>query len=90
MGRYLQWGAVVTDKALVLEGDVDALAGPQVDSGVWRALLHLEQVLLHRGGAPRQGPEVAPLLHAGDHTGGGRTMYTLRFSASSHPKLHSH
>ena len=77
---YLEQGAVVAGKALVLQGDVDALPGPQVDAGVRKALPHLQQVLLHRGGGPRQGLEVAPLLHAGDHTGGG----------GGHPTLHFH
>ena len=72
---YLKWRAVVAGKALVLEGDVDPLPGPQVDAEVRRPLLQLEQVLLHRGGAPLQGLEVAPLLHAGDHTGGGGIHY---------------
>ena len=86
---YLEQGAVVAGKALVLQGDVDTLPGPQVDAGVRKALPHLQQVLLHRGGGPRQGLEVAPLLHAGDHTGGGVDIHhsTSITTFKSHLKM---
>lgn len=60
---------MVAEEALVLQGDVDALLGPQVHPGTRGSVLQVEHVLLQRGGRLGQSFEVSPLLGAGDDTG---------------------
>lgn len=61
---YLNSGSVVTQEALVLQRDMDALLGPEVDSGTRGPHVQVEHVLLQRGGRLRERFEVSPLLSA--------------------------
>lgn len=60
---------MVAAEALVLQWDVDALLGPEVNSGTRAALLSVEHVLLQPSGSFGELLEVGPLLSAGDDTG---------------------
>lgn len=61
---------MVAAEALVLQRDVDALLGPEVNSGPRAALLQVEHVLLQPSRTFGERLEVGPLLGAGDDSGG--------------------
>lgn len=66
---YLKRRGVVTQEALVLQGDVDALFGPKVNPWTWGALLHVEHVLLQWSRSFGECFEVLPLICVGDDAG---------------------
>lgn len=45
---YLKAHGVVTEEALVFQGHVEALFGPEVNPRTWSTLLRVEHVLLQR------------------------------------------
>jgi len=65
---------VVAEETLVLQGDVDALLGPEVDPRTRGTFLQVEHVLLQRGCGSAERLEVSPLLCVRDGTGGVGTI----------------
>lgn len=59
---------MVAAEALVLQWDVDALLGPEVNPGTGAALFQVEHVLLQPSRSFGEHLEVGPLLGAGDDT----------------------
>lgn len=67
--KYLEGQGVVTEEALVLQRNQDALLGSQINPGARCTILRVEHVLLQPGGSFGQFFEVTPLVGAGDDAG---------------------
>lgn len=67
--KYLEGQGVVTEEALVLQGNQDALLGSEINPGARCTVLRVEHALLQPGGSFGQFFEVTPLVGAGDDAG---------------------
>lgn len=67
--EYLEGQGVVTEKALVLQWNQDALLGSEVNLGAWCTVLHVEHVLLQPCRSFGEFFEVTTFVGACDDTG---------------------